>query len=170
MKRSLYLYLLIISVLLNLFTYAYFSKEKARTENKLTTSTKKLKDSILALENKVDDALYFSFERNSNALDYFAVTSPITIESDKLVPHVSNQLMAFNDKPEGNPYTGQTPINGKKFIINKVRVLNHRWIIADYSDGTFWGEVLIKYFINSDNSVSFEVIQSLIYQNDQAVR
>jgi hypothetical protein len=25
-----------------------------------------------------------------------------------------------------------------KFIINKVKVLNHRWIIADFSDGEYW--------------------------------
>ena len=51
-----------------------------------------------------------------------------------------------------------------EFIINKVKVLNHRWIIADFSDGEIWGEVLLKYFVNDDNSISFEVNQSLLYQ------
>ena len=46
----------------------------------------------------------------------------------------------------------------------KVKVLNHRWIIADFSDGEIWGEVLLKYFVNDDNSISFEVNQSLLYQ------
>jgi hypothetical protein len=45
-----------------------------------------------------------------------------------------------------------------------VKILNHRWIIADFSDGEYWGEALIKYFINEDETVSFETFQSLIYQ------
>ena len=47
---------------------------------------------------------------------------------------------------------------------NKVKILNHRWIIADFSDGEIWGEVLLKYFVNDDESIAFEVNQSLLYQ------
>ena len=52
----------------------------------------------------------------------------------------------------------------QKFIINKVKILNHRWIIADFSDGEYWGEVLIKYFVNEDETISFETFESLLYQ------
>lgn len=164
MRKSLFLYLFIIAVLINVFTFTYFSKQETFLKNKVITTTKTLNDSIQLLTNQLDDAGYFSYERNSNAQDYFAITAPINMESEKLVPHVVESLMAFNEKPDGNPYTGQTRISGQKFIINKARVLNHRWIIADYSDGTYWGEVLIKYFINPDNTVSFEVMQSFLYQ------
>jgi hypothetical protein len=37
---------------------------------------------------------------------------------------------------KGNPYVGQDQ-GANKFIINKVKVLNHRWIIADFSDGEY---------------------------------
>jgi hypothetical protein len=72
--------------------------------------------------------------------------------------------MDFNSNPKGNPYTGQEQISANKFIINKVKVINHRWIIADYNDGVYWGEVLLKYFVNEDDTISYEVIQSLLYQ------
>ena len=55
-------------------------------------------------------------------------------------------------------------IDGKKFIINKVKILNHRWIIVDFSNGELWGEALLKYFVNDDESISFETNQSLLYQ------
>ena len=74
--------------------------------------------------------------------------------------------MEFNDDPKGNIYTGQEKISDKKFIINKAKILNHRWIIADFTDGVYWGEVLLKYFVNDDKTISFEVIQSLIYQKN----
>jgi hypothetical protein len=35
--------------------------------------------------------------------------------------------------------------------------------IADYSDGEMWGGIT-KYFVNSDDSISFEVNQTLLYQ------
>jgi hypothetical protein len=44
---------------------------------------------------------------------------------------------------QGNPYVGQDKIGENKFIINKVKILNHRWIIADFSEGYLGGEVLL---------------------------
>jgi hypothetical protein len=45
--------------------------------------------------------------------------------------------LIYNSNPKGNPYTGQDQIGMNKFYINK-RILNHRWIIADFSDGEVW--------------------------------
>ena len=71
--------------------------------------------------------------------------------------------MDFNDNPKGNIYTGQEQIGVNKFIINKIKILNHRWIIADFSDGDIWGECLIKYFVNEDKTIDFETFQSFVY-------
>jgi hypothetical protein len=165
MKKSLLLYALILSLVFNVYTYMYLSKEVTFEQDKCKKSTVKLKDSLQAVTNKLSDASYFSLERNENAQNYFE-----SAKSDKirnyitLVPYVTAQLLDLNANPKGNPYTGQDQLGANKFIINKVKVLNHRWIIADYSDGEYWGEVLLKYFINEDESVSFEVNQSIIYQ------
>ncbi|MNE86966.1 hypothetical protein D3C80_1841090 [compost metagenome] len=104
-------------------------------------------------------------ERNENAQNYFeSGSSEKIVQYEKLIPYVTEKLMDYNDNPKGNPYVGQDQIGANKFIINKVKILNHRWIIADYSDGEIWGEVLLKYFVNEDESISFEVNQSLLYQ------
>jgi hypothetical protein len=60
-----------------------------------------------------------------------------------LIPYVE-KLLDFNSNPKGNPYVGQDKIGENKFIINKVKILNHRWIIADFSDGNIWGEVFLN--------------------------
>lgn len=143
----------------------YLSKEVTFEQDKYKKTTTKLKDSVQAITNKLSDVNYFSLEKNENAQNYFE-----TAKSDKirnfatLIPYVTEQLLDLNANPKGNPYTGQVQLGVNKFSINKVKVLNHRWIIADYSDGEYWGEVLLKYFINDDESVSFEIIQSVIYQ------
>jgi hypothetical protein len=165
MKKSLLLYALILSVVFNVYTYMYLSKEVAFEQDKYKKSTTRLKDSLQSMTNKWSDADYFSLEKNENAQNYFE-----SAKSDKirnfatLVPYVTGKLIDFNTNPKGNPYTGQEQLGTGKFVINKVKVLNHRWIIADFNDGEYWGEVLLKYFINDDESVSFEVNQSLLYQ------
>lgn len=165
MKKSLFLYLFILSVLVNIFTYMYYSKRNKFEETRYLSTSTKLKDSLSALSLKYDDANYFSLENNQNAQNYFDQANAKTfIPYEKLIPYVKERLMDFNDDPKGNPFTGQDQIGAQKFIINRAKVLNHRWIIADFSDGEYWGEVLLKYFINDDETVSFEIIQSVLYQ------
>ena len=103
-------------------------------------------------------------EKNEKAQDYFDNDKvKKSIHFEKLIPYVTEKLMEYNDDPKGNIYTGQDKISEQKFIINKAKVLNHRWIIANYSNGTLWGEVMLKYFINDDQTVSFEIMNSYLY-------
>ena len=165
MKNSLLLYLIIIVLLLNVFTYMYFSKELAFEKDKASKTEIKLKKDLEAVNAKLVDVNYFSLEKNENAQNYFNPDNATkTIQVEKLIPVVTEKLMDLNANPKGNPFVGQDQIGANKFIINKVKILNHRWIIADFSDGEYWGEVLIKYFINDDETVSFETFQSLLYQ------
>jgi hypothetical protein len=165
MKRSFLLYSFILLVLINIFTYSYYSKEAAFEKSRYERVSKKLKDSLSAFALKNNESNYFSLEKNENAQNYFENSDPEkTLKYEKLIPYVTEQLLDLNANPKGNPYTGQDQIGTNKFVINKVKILNHRWIIADYSDGEIWGEVLLKYFVNDDQTISFEIINSLLYQ------
>lgn len=165
MKKSLLLYLFILALLFNVFTYMYYSKEATFQKTKYEKMNKKMNDSLTFANNKLTDANYFSLEKNENAQNYFDLAdSEKTIPYEKLIPYVTEKLLDLNSNPNGNPYVGQDKIGANKFIINKVKILNHRWIIADFSDGEYWGEVLLKYFVNKDDSISFETNQSLLYQ------
>lgn len=164
MKRSFLLYAFILLVLINVFTYSFLNNEVKFEQNRFEKTTKKLRDSLNSVTTKLNDANYFSLEKNENAQNYFdsAIANKI-ISYEKLIPIVTEKLLDYNANPKGNPYVGQDQIGANKFVINKVKILNHRWIIADYSDGKIWGEVLLKYFVNEDESISFEVMQSLLY-------
>jgi hypothetical protein len=165
MKQSLFLYLTILAVLASIFTYMFLSKQVTFEQTRYEKTTKKLRDSLRLVSLQLVDADYFSLKKNENAQNYFdSGSSEKIIQYEKLIPYVTEQLLDLNSNPKGNPYTGQDQIGVNKFIINKVRILNHRWIIADFSDGEIWGEVLLKYFVNADDSISFEVNQSLLYQ------
>lgn len=164
MKKSFLLYAFILLVLINVFTYSFLSNEVKFEQDRYERTTKRLKDSLNSFTTKLNEANYFSLEKNENAQNYFdSAVANKTIAYEKLIPIVTEKLMDLNANPKGNPYVGQDQIGANKFVINKVKVLNHRWIIADYSDGKMWGEVLLKYFVNEDESISFEVMQSLLY-------
>ena len=161
MKRQLFLYLLILAVLVNIFTYMYYSKGFSFLEKRYEKMSTKMKAKNDSLNNVLVDANYFSLEQNNNAKNYFE-----EYDTNELMPKIQNKLLDFNDDPEGNKYTRQAKLTTQKFIINKIKFLNHRWIIANYSDGEYWGEALIKYFVNSDGTYSFETIESYLYPRE----
>ncbi|MBU0940293.1 MAG: hypothetical protein KKD36_02535 [Bacteroidetes bacterium] len=165
MKKSFFLYAFILVALMNVFTYMFLSKEVEFEQKRFEKTTKRLKDSLTSITAKLNDANYFSLEKNENAQNYFeTANSQKVIQYEKLIPFVTEKLLDLNANPKGNPFVGQDQIGANKFIINKVKVLNHRWIIADFSDGEYWGEVLLKYFVNDDQTITFETNQSLLYQ------
>lgn len=161
MKKSLFLYLFIIAVLMNLFTYKYFSSKDESQLKALTSKNKELQASVDDLNNKLSDANAFSLEYNDRAQNYLNEG-----EISDFTERVTQALLAYNDAPEGNKYTDQAKMSEQKFIITKVKLLNHRWVMAQYSNGKLWGEVLLKYFVNEDKSISFEVLNSYLYPEE----
>lgn len=163
MKNKVVLYLFIFSVLLNIFTYMYFTKKEKFAEARITKmqgTVKAVKDSLKAEKAISDEASYFSLEGNENALEYF-------YEED--IPQLTNKvkegISQLNANKNGNPLVQYGPMDGRPFTINKVKILNQRWIIADFSNGGAWGEVLIKYFLEDDGKVTYETVQTLLHSN-----
>jgi len=169
MKKSLFLYLFIIAVLMNIFTYKYFtskesSEQKSATEtnDSSTVTSKVMSDSITHLYDKLNDANTFSLENNDRAQNYLYDSNKIN-DVPAFAEKVKQALLSYNDSPEGNKYTDQVKMGSQKFIISSIKLLNHRWIIANYSNGELWGEVMLKYFVEDNGSVSFEIMNSYLY-------
>ncbi|MEO0060100.1 MAG: hypothetical protein RLZZ312_1747 [Bacteroidota bacterium] len=166
MKQSILQYALILLILLNIFTYMFLRSQVKFEQKRADDIDKKFTDTVMSLINNLDDANHFSIEKNQNAQDYFENKQTGSyIDAQKMAISVADALKDFNINEKGNPYTGQEPMNGKKFIINKVKILNHRWIIIDFNNGDIWGEAIIKYFINDKGAFSFETTESVIYPN-----
>ena len=160
MKKPL-LYLFILSVLLNIFTYMYFTKKAKFEEDRIANFQKEAKakkDSIVALNNQIIDANYFSLEYNDNAIEYLE-----EFDVTQLAAEIRDEINSLNESPNGNPLTKYDKINGNKAIINKIKILNHRWIIADFNIGGAWGEVLVKYFKTEGKPTEYETMDTFIY-------
>ena len=132
-------------------------EEKDAKIEKYQTNITALKDSIQKTQMKLMDMQYFSLENNDDALAYYdhlKVENPTRYISDKLLETNENK----GDNPL-IPYAGME----SDFKLNKIKILNHKWIIADFSDGKYWGEILIKYELKDDLGVDFTLIDHLLY-------
>ena len=102
---------------------------------------------------------YFSLENNEDALAYY---DHLNLENPSR--HIEDKLLETNERKGDNPlvkpfYEGME----SDFKINKIKVLNHRWILADFSDGKYWGDLVIKYELKDDLGIDFTVMDHLLY-------
>lgn len=124
---------------------------------KLEAQIDQLKDSVQAAQLKVLDMQYFSLENNDDALAYY---DHLNLKDPSR--YIADKLLETNEKKGDNPLI---PYEGMEsdFKINKIKVLNHKWILADFSDGKYWGEILLKYNLKDDLGVDFTLIDHLLY-------
>lgn len=163
MKKNLFLYLFIFALLINVFTYMFFTnKQKFEDERieKMTADIKASNEAIAAEKEKMASDNYFSLENNTNAQTYFEGQ-----DVKAIVMKINDAIYKQNVNPAGNPLVGYPAMDGgKPFTIAKIKVLNHRWIIADFTNGLRWGEVMLKYFVEEDGSITLERTDSVLYE------
>ena len=73
-------------------------------------------------------------------------------------------MIVLNENKNGNQLVPYEPIDGKSFIVNTSKILNHRWLIAEFSNGDLWGQILVKYFVSADRPTEFETVETVLYE------
>jgi hypothetical protein len=73
---------------------------------------------------------------------------------------IEDHILSLNSASKGNPIL--SPI-GKNYIINKIQLVNHHWLLADFTNGERWGDILVYYKIDSKNKVSLQLIDHVFY-------
>jgi len=147
--------------LLLFFQYVNSNKILDQKEEKIKGLSEKVaqyKDSTQQLINENVGLKYFSLEHNGEALEYF---EDLNLNEDitRLIED------AIYTKNEGNTDNPLVPFEGMegKFKINKVKILNHKWIITDFTDGTYWVELFIKYEFNDKKELILTPAEHFLY-------
>ncbi len=161
MKRNIFLYLFLFVSLWVVFQYVNNTKVYEGQQKQIISLEEKHQktlDSIDVLQQKLAETEYFGLRTNVNAYDYYENSDK---DIEDIIQQVSDGIYSKNTL-EGNPFV---PYEGdeRQYQVNQIHLLNHRWVIADFSDGNTWGELLIEYFINEDNSIDYRVIDDLLY-------
>ena len=158
------MYLFFFVLLFVLFQYMNEKTIFESQEKKITLLTKKKViglDSIAVLNDRIADLNYFAFKGNDNAMTYF---EKLGLDPLKVEQQVSE---AIYDRISENGGNSLIPFKGAEgaMKINKLKFLNHRWIIADFSDGTSWGEMIVEYFFDDKMELQLSTIGSVLYPN-----
>ena len=169
MKTKIFLYLFIFASLLALFQFMnskklYESYEARITslKNKIEKQNKEKHLSDLKIDSLINanmDLTYFSLSSDEEAISYFEDQG---FDVNKLSITISDQIIEQNKPGKDNPIVPFEGMEGN-MAINKVRLLNHKWIIADFTDGVYWGQLFITYEVSKEATVTFEVQKSFLY-------
>lgn len=166
MKQRIFMYLFVFAALLVLFQYVNSKRIFEDLNKKLEyneTQVKIYKDSIKVLENDFLEVSHFNLDRNEDAISYFEDDG---YKIDELIPFIKDELYKLNEVKDKHPIVPYASSEGRKILINTVKMLNHKWIIADFSDGEFWGEILLSYEITEDKQLKFTLLESFLYPFD----
>ncbi|TBW29056.1 hypothetical protein [Gramella sp. KN1008] len=162
MRNKILMYLFIFSVLFTIFIYVNDKRildskqgEIDRLQNELTETKTELENFSQSDENEE----YFGLENNEDAITYFDNKG---IDTKDLILKIEDAIISQNQAGKDNPLVPQDGMEGD-MRINKIKVLNHKWIIADFTDGTYWGEVFLTYQVGENGNIQFTPEKSFLY-------
>lgn len=169
MKSKIFLYLFIFSSLFILFQFMNAKKAKESYDKKienLETKLTEVKAEVKVKENNIDslisanlDLTYFTLSGDEEASTYFEKQG---YDAKKLELTIIDQIIAQNKAGVDNPIVPFDGMEGN-MAINSVRLLNHRWMIADFTDGVYWGQLFMIYDVKKGGVIDFEVEKSFLY-------
>lgn len=162
MKNKIFLYLFVFASLIALYLFVSSGKlieSKDVTIEKLQHEIVSLKDSVQQLNIKILDVQHFSLENNDYALDNYA---HLNIETPER--YIADKLLETNETKGNNPLVPYEGMEGD-FKINKIKVLNHKWILVEFTDGKHWGEMILDYELKDDLGIDFTLTSHLLYSS-----
>ena len=158
--KNVILYALIFSLLFNIFQYVNSTKILEAKEQDVSKTKERLqiaRDSVANLTM----ANYFALESDEDAQEYFYKNE---LDYQKVSLKVKEDLLVLNENKNGNKLVPYEPIDGKPFLVNTSKILNHRWVVAEFSNGDLWGQILVKYFVAEGKPTDFETIETVLYE------
>ena len=104
----------------------------------------------------------FSLEFNDDARVYLEDKD---IDVEAFIPFIKDELYKLNIyEGDDHPIVPYVSMTDNKMMIDNIKLLNHKWIIANFSDGKYWGEMLLAYEITEQKDLKFNVIEYTLYR------
>ena len=162
MRRSFLLYLFVFTALIAVYLYVTSRRMLESKNNEIAELTEELNSST-----KINDSLQtigsgeeiFNFGTSDEAMSYFEERG---IEASEVISLVEDDIIGGNKASEDNPLIPYEGMEGD-MRVNRIKILNHKWIIAGFTDGTYWGELFISYYIDDNKDLHLETKEALLY-------
>ncbi|MBE7638925.1 MULTISPECIES: hypothetical protein [Salegentibacter] len=162
MRKNLVLYLFIFSLLFTIFIYVNDKKildSRDETIKELKSEVERLEFENDSLAEENEGTAYFSLLDNEDAMSYFENRG---IEAATIAETIENELISQNKVDNDNAFVPFAGMEGS-MRINKIKILNHKWIIADFTDGKYWGEVFFTYEVDEKGKLNLTAEKSFLY-------
>lgn len=162
MRNKILMYLFIFSLLFTIFIYVNDKRILDSKQDRIDELENRLLDAEEEIKNSArlsEDVNYFSLDNNEEAITYFEERG---VDTKELKSRIEDAIISKNKAGEDNSLVPQAGMEGN-MRINKIKVLNHKWIIADFTDGTYWGEVFLSYEVKGDGEIQFFPEKSFLY-------
>ncbi len=159
---KLFIYFFALAVLYIIFQQVNAKKKFAADElkmEKLKSKVEVLKVEKDSLENEALELSYFDIRFDDYAREYWEDQGYTVVQIESLV---MDTLIESNDAEEDNPLVPLVGMEGT-MKVDRVKLLNHKWAIADITDGVYWGQVLYSYNFSENKTLSLDVITSVLY-------
>ena len=81
---------------------------------------------------------------------------------DGFYQKVESYFLDQNHPQKDNPLI---PLAGMEGVmtVNAIKLLNHKWVWVEFTDGVYWGEALYQYAIDQSNKLVVEHTTSFLY-------
>lgn len=162
MRNKIFIYLFLFALLYIFFQYMnekkIFESQETEIEN-LGTEIQENEAIIDSLQNRIRDLSYFSLQGNEAAMVYLESMGMEAADTEAMV---SDKIYDLNLKDGDNPLVPFEGMEGD-MKINKLNFLNHRWIQADFTDGTYWGEMILEYSFTETGELQLNTIASVLF-------
>lgn len=158
------MYLFVFTALLAIFFYVNGNKIVDSKEQEIELLKSQLEEAKLNSEPSSSEASgddTFSLIHNEEALTYLENRG---FEPSEIIAKVEEELISRNTADADNeliPYEGMAG----HFRINKVKLLNHKWAIASFTDGSYWGDLFVSYEIDDDGNIDVATEKAVLYPN-----
>ena len=168
MKQRIFMYLFVFALLLIVFQYVNSKNIIDLYEKDIKSLKERVEEADQEIESLHDENLelmYFDIANDEDALTYF---ENMGYDTSELIPKIKDELYSLNAyKGEDHPLVPYASMTGGKMLINKIKLLNHKWIITDFSDGRHWGQLFLIYSIDDKGEISFDPKEYFMYPPPQ---
>lgn len=164
MKAKIFMYVFIFTVLLLIFQFVNSKNILEVYEvdiKKAQDRAEVYKDSIGVLNETISEMRLFDLQFDDDALDYFENAGYNSME---LIPFIKDELYKLNDyKGDDHPIVPYVSMTNSKMMINSIRLLNHKWLIANFTDGKHWGQMFLTYELVDGKELKFKMEEYFMY-------
>ena len=160
------MYLFIFTALIALYQFKSASNYVENTQVALAKYQEtaeeysKISSQIKSLEAQLEMAQLFDLTYNQDG--------QVALESQYKGPQdvsdfISDALIQTNINKELQHALIPFKSENAKYVFNTVKVLNQKWLIANFTNGTVWGEAILQFSINN-GVVNFLTEDAFLYR------